>query len=77
MTMTKIEQDTHNSIQRMAREICSKEIDWEQRRYEIAKAVLASAITSDNTQIKVALHQDKIIDYTIELTDKLIDRLRK
>lgn len=48
-------------------------VDWEQRRYEIAKSLLPSAILKwSNTYTK-----DKVIEDTMAFTDMLIKRLKE
>lgn len=54
----------------------SKEIDWEQRRYEIAKDMMAVIERHNNetTGFKNPTHQAQ---YAIECADALIDELKK
>ena len=48
-------------------------VDWEQRRYEIAKSLLPSAILKwSNTYTK-----DKAIEDTMTFTDMLIEKLKE
>lgn len=48
-------------------------VDWEQRRYEIVKSLLPSAILKwSNTYTK-----DKVIEDTMAFTDMLIKRLKE
>ena len=48
-------------------------VDWEQRRYEIAKSLLPSAILKwSNTYTK-----DKVIEDTMAFTDMLIEKLKE
>lgn len=72
--MTNLEQTFLESATRYFRESKSKEIDWEQRRYEIAKEVLPLIIG------------DTVIDYldvvevakgAVRLSDELIEELKK
>lgn len=69
--MTNLEQTFLESATRYFRESQSKEIDWEQRRYEIAKDVLAvlvsSSVTSYYSYPKVA----------VKYADVLIKELKK
>lgn len=37
-----------------------KEIDWEQRRYEIAKEALARLIESNTTEVSVVVHSNGV-----------------
>lgn len=67
--MTVIEQDTMHSIQSACRKYTNskKEIDWEQRRYEIAKDVLCCMVSVGIIRVKDA----------IVYADKLIEELKK
>lgn len=48
-------------------------VDWEQRRYEIAKSVLPSTVLKwSNTYTK-----DKVIENTMAFTDMLIEKLKE
>lgn len=42
--MTRIELETMSAVKNAARKYAQEGIDWEQRRYEIAKAVLPSLV---------------------------------
>lgn len=74
--MTIIEQRTMDAVQSMNRKMRNQnEIDWEQRRYEIAKDALCAIIgtrtsTTNNTT-------DYIIKTTMTITDMLINELKK
>ena len=46
-------------------------IDWEQRRYEIAKDVVASLAQRHNTMY------DNVVNTAIKIADKLIERLKE
>lgn len=48
-----------------------KQIDWEQRRYEIAKDVVASLAQRHNTMY------DNVVNTAIKIADKLIERLKE
>ncbi len=67
--MTVIEQDTMRAIQSACRKYAyeKKEIDWEQRRYEIAKDVLCGMVSSGIIRVKDA----------VVYADKLIEELKK
>lgn len=69
--MTNLEQTFLESATRYFREFQSKEIDWEQRRYEIAKDALASLL-SNPTRV-YASHSKVAVDYA----DALIEELKK
>lgn len=70
--MTNLEQNFLESATRYFRESQSKEIDWEQRRYEIAKDVLIAFITKP--EIIVTTSYTKV---AIGYADALIEELKK
>lgn len=70
--MTNLEQTFLESATRYFRESQSKEIDWEQRRYEIAKDVLIAFITKP--EIIVTASYTKV---AIGYADALIEELKK
>lgn len=70
--MTDLEQTFLESATRYFREAQSKEIDWEQRRYEIAKDVLIAFITKP--EIIVTASYTKV---AIGYADALIEELKK
>lgn len=57
-------------------------IDWEKRRYEIAKAVLSNPQMIESTQRTVGSYTytvndiDKTIDKAVAIADKLIEKLK-
>ena len=75
--MTIIEQRTMDAVQSMNRKMRDQnEIDWEQRRYEIAKDALC-AIIGTRTSMKENVSAIHIIKATMEITDMLINELKK
>lgn len=54
----------------------SNEIDWEQRRYEIAKGVLASFMSNSNSNVYGGSSESQA-KYAIEYADALIEQLKK
>nr|WP_308571070.1 hypothetical protein [uncultured Prevotella sp.] len=48
-------------------------IDWEQRRYEIAKAVMQGLISNAG----MGFRPDTFAEYAVQNADKLIKRLKK
>ena len=57
----------------------SKEIDWEQRRYEIAKEVLAGLFANSDTSFRNTFKSfgaDKYIS-VVQIADRLIEQLKK
>lgn len=72
--MTQVELSAYSSVSGIRKELSKlNEINWEARRYEVAKAVLPAIIaqqdkfTTTNSQIEA----------TIELTDTLLDVLKQ
>ena len=54
------------SMSKVANDI-AKDIDWEQRRYEIAKDALAKLIETKTTEIRVVVRangENKVVTYT-------------
>ena len=58
--------------------LCKHEqsIDWEQRRYEIARDVLAAYLSNSNDRINSGTPHQFAVD-AIELADALIEELKK
>jgi hypothetical protein len=52
-------------------------IDWEQRRYEIAKEILPSALEVSFGARTEVEDKDLVISYAIELADAFIQRLKE
>lgn len=55
-------------------------VDWEQRRYEIAKSVLPSVITkwvNVMMSLSYTYTKDNVIDDTMTFTDMLIEKLKE
>lgn len=74
--MTNLEQTFLESATRYFRESQSKEIDWEQRRYEIAKVILAAYYSIPDR----LLHQGTPQSYSeaaVKVADALIEELKK
>lgn len=70
--MTVIEMETLNAIKNACHEYTkSKKIDWEKRRYEIAKDVLTSVINDDTTS------NIEKISFSVKMADALIYELKK
>ena len=74
--MTNLEQTFLESATRYFRESQSKEIDWEQRRYEIAKDIFAAYYSIPDR----LLHQGTPQSYSetaVKVADALIGELKK
>ena len=54
----------------------SKEIDWEQRRYEIAKDILAAWCSNSDRAINLGMYDDKSAA-AVRYADTLIKALKK
>lgn len=50
--MTQLEKETMEALQRAAREYIYDEVNWEQRRYEIARDVLASIMSENRMEFE-------------------------
>ena len=75
MGMTVIEQDTMHAIQSACRKYTNskKEIDWEQRRYEIAKDMFVRmSITDYGYHYSATSVKD-----AVDMADALIEELKK
>lgn len=55
--MTQLEKETMEATKRAARKYVYNEVDWEQRRYEIARDILAS-IMSENRELKIEYNKE-------------------
>lgn len=79
--MTNLEQTFLESATRYFRESQSKEIDWEQHMYEIAKDVLNAILQLQSPKITVHDCNMSIIAYnarlSIKYADALIEELKK
>ena len=71
-----IEQSCYESAKRYFQESTTKGIDWEQRRYEIAKDVLSAYLSNSNDRINSGTPHQFAVD-AIELADALIEELKK
>lgn len=79
--MTNLEQTFLVSAIRYFRESQSKEIDWEQRRYEIAKSVLNAilqlplpTIAAHDCNMSVMVYNARL---SVKYADALIEELKK
>lgn len=72
--MTNIELETLSAVKAAARKYVNKEnVDWEQRRYEIAKDVLAAIVSHSDYY---ASKKEIYVDASVEYADLLIQRLQ-
>lgn len=73
MAITVIEHDTMNCIQNACKEYVKNacKIDWEQRRYEIAKDVLCALIREDYAECSIDCQM------AVLKADQLIAELKK
>lgn len=77
--MTQLESNFFEAATKYCREHSTdihynKQIDWEQRRYEIAKDTLA-ALTSNPNHFGKSYESE--VKYAVEFADALIDELKK
>lgn len=77
--MTGIENQTHNAIQNMNRKMKNQnEIDWEQRRYEIAKDIVCAYCISIGVEnSSESIEKREIIASSVQMADMLISELKK
>lgn len=79
--MTNLEQTFLESATRYFRESQSKEIDWEQRRYEIAKDVLNAILQLPSPTVAAHDTNMTVMEYNVRLSvkysDALIEELKK
>lgn len=69
--------DTKLTIDEIELDSTDKAIDWEQRRYEIAKDVLIGIIAEESIPGTDPFHYiDKDVSRAIEYADELIKRLK-
>lgn len=66
--MTNIELETLSAVKAAARKIANQDIDWEQRRYELVKAMLPRI---------ERVTPEEMVDAAIEIADITIAKLRK
>ena len=69
--MNNLEKETMEMAKRAARKFVYDEIDWEQRRYEIAKDILAAYAT---TQDGIVVEID--VPSAVRIADDLIKELK-
>lgn len=71
--MTQIDLELKSMAKSALREYISSRgaIDWEQRRYEIAKDVLCACFASGRTDC------NSTVDYTVSVADELISVLKE
>lgn len=73
--MTQIEMETMHAVKNAAREYVSKSnnIDWEQRRYEIAKDYAIGLMLAQ----WFAGEEEQACECAVKFADKLINELKK
>ena len=73
--MTNIELQTMSAVKSAAMKYVNKKdgIDWEQRRYEIAKDVLAAIVSNS---VHYASNKQTYIDISVDYADLLIKKLQ-
>ena len=71
--MTQIELETMTAVKKAARKYAQEGIDWEQRRYEIAKDVLPSLMQA---RIDAGYSLPQRVNLAIAYADELIKQLK-
>ena len=71
--MTQIELETMTAVKNAARKYAQEVIDWEQRRYEIAKDVLPSLM---QVRFDVGYPLPQRVNLAIAYADELIKQLK-
>ena len=71
--MTQIELETMTAVKNAARKYAQEGIDWEQRRYEIAKDVLTSLM---RVRFDVGHQLPQRVNLAIAYADELIKQLK-
>ena len=74
--MTNLEQTFLESATRYCREAQSKEIDWEQRRYEIAKDILTAWCSNPDRGTGLGIPKNDSAA-AVRYADALIEELKK
>lgn len=74
--MTNLEQTFLESATRYFREAQSKVIDWDQRRYEVAKDILAACYSNPNRLLRQGTPQS-YSEAAVKVADALIEELKK
>ena len=69
--MTVIEQKTLEAVQSAARKYASSQVDWEQRRYEIAKEIYIRRLVNKDIEHDM---EESAIRYADSLIAKLQER---
>ena len=76
--LTNLEVETLIAVKRAANKLTNQDVDWEQRRYELAKDFMAhlipKAIDRGNPH---GLTGEEMVDTAVQYADKLIEKLRK
>ena len=72
--MTVIEKQYMEAVINISRQMKDKNPNWEQRRYEIAKDILATMFFQPENH---SLTVEADVDYAVEVADILIEKLKK
>lgn len=72
--MTEYEVSAYRALMSMNKKMRNQtEIDWEQRRFDIVKDLVLLGVGKDGFNGDV----DKVIDSSIDIADKVIEKLKK
>lgn len=75
--ITQIEKDTMRAIESMNRKMKDqREIDWEQRRYEIARDMMAAFMSNSSSNVYAGTCEQQAKD-AVAFADALIAELKK
>lgn len=75
--MTNIELETLSAVKAAARKyVNEKNIDWEQRRYEVAKDVLAARLANPQSWSVANFNKESFVETCVEYADLLIKKLQ-
>ena len=69
--MTNIELEAYRAHIRACHTISDKEIDWEQRRYELAKAAMTGIVAGDNVTYEAGYIAHKAVVFADALINEL------
>ena len=72
--MTVIEKQYMNAVISIDRQMKDKTPNWEQRRYEIAKDILATMFYNPGNH---SLTVEADVDFAVDVADILIEKLKK
>lgn len=72
--MTNIELETLTAIKNAAKKFANRDIDWEERRYELAKELAPAMIMRNHVSFPT---KETVAELSVEYADAIIEKLRK